>query len=163
MNFRQYAYYDYAGKVFPTVTGRFTAYDNCGNMQHFDTVEAANIFSRQGTPIEYRGYTIAPGTFYIFRNGVRMFTAWWLKPETLEMAKAMIDDALEPKVQQLKYITRKAEPDNYERFQLERYGNILPMPYVTLSGDPEEATEEQHERAREWMEVQYNHQLNDAQ
>lgn len=49
------------------------------------------------------------------------------------------------------------ELTNYELWQLERYGNILPTPYLEI----EETNERDAERFSEWCEMQSELQLHD--
>jgi hypothetical protein len=50
------------------------------------------------------------------------------------------------------------ELTNFERWQLERYGNILPSPGVRFSGEEFENRNEQIEREAEWVEMQAERQ-----
>lgn len=49
---------------------------------------------------------------------------------------------------------------NYEAFQLDRYGDILPEPVVLPSGEIE-GTNEEINRSVEWTELQAELQLHD--
>lgn len=49
---------------------------------------------------------------------------------------------------------------NYECWQIERYGDCLPEPEVTPSGELESGVESM-ERFTEWMELQHELQLHD--
>ena len=147
----------YSGKVFPTDVGRFLSYNLRGDHQNFNSVEAANIFSRQGGPlVHHLGFDIVPGIVRIFRNGVQVFTAPWQLCDTMEAAKELIERSVSAKTVKLKtYIP--VELDNYELFQIENYGNILKPLSVNPDGDCDNS-EDELRRAAHFQNMQYDRQ-----
>jgi hypothetical protein len=51
------------------------------------------------------------------------------------------------------------ELTNYEQWQLDRYGDILPSPGVRFSEEEFENRQEEIEREAEWVEMQAEKQL----
>lgn len=51
------------------------------------------------------------------------------------------------------------ELDNYQQFQLEKYGDILPTPQATPDGDLFESGIEELNRLAEWTNAQAEQQL----
>lgn len=49
--------------------------------------------------------------------------------------------------------------DNYEAWQLEKYGNILPPTNITPAKEHEEVKEEDYEREAEWCNEQAERQM----
>ena len=56
-------------------------------------------------------------------------------------------------------ITQTLELTNYEQFQLNKYGNILPTPEATPDGDLFESGIEELNRLAEWTNAQAEQQL----
>lgn len=55
------------------------------------------------------------------------------------------------------------ELTNYEQFQLEKYGNVLPTPEATPEGDLYESGLEELDRLAEWTNAQAEQQMYEAQ
>ena len=60
-------------------------------------------------------------------------------------------------------ITPPRELTNYEKFQLEKYGNVLPTPEATPEGDLYESGLEELDRLAEWTNAQAEQQMYEAQ
>lgn len=60
-------------------------------------------------------------------------------------------------------VTPPRELTNYEHFQLEKYGNILPTPESTPEGDLYESGIEELNRLAEWTNAQAEQELYEAQ
>ena len=59
-------------------------------------------------------------------------------------------------------IQQNFQLDNYESFQLEKYGNIIPSIESTPEGELYESGLESIERLAQWIEVQTERQLMEA-
>lgn len=60
-------------------------------------------------------------------------------------------------------VTPPRELTNYEQFQLEKYGNVLPTPEATPEGDLFESGIEELNRLAEWTNAQAEQQLFEAE
>lgn len=56
-------------------------------------------------------------------------------------------------------VNQTPELDNYQQFQLNKYGNILPTPQATPDGDLFESGIEELNRLAEWTNAQAEQQL----
>ena len=56
-------------------------------------------------------------------------------------------------------VDQNQELDNYQQFQLNKYGNILPTPEATPDGDLFESGIEELNRLAEWTNAQAEQQL----
>lgn len=55
----------------------------------------------------------------------------------------------------------KKQLTNYEQFQLEKYGNVLPTPEATPEGDLYESGLEELDRLSEWINAQSEAQMHE--
>lgn len=60
-------------------------------------------------------------------------------------------------------VTPPRELTNYEQFQLEKYGNVLPTPEATPEGDLFESGIDELNRLAEWTNAQAEQQLFEAE
>ncbi len=143
-------YNTYSNKVFPTTIGTFKAFNQDGQSEIYSNEHAANIFARTGGPlIEYKGFHISANC-RIFKNGVQVFTAPWQHPDDIQGCKDIIDKSTSEKAVKLKQLSFDTMTA-YERWQLEKYGSIIPDMGVTPDGELEESGFEELNRLAEFI------------
>lgn len=131
-----------------SISDLWVAYNLSGNRQTFYREQDAVDFSKSGSVVEYRGFTISPD-LKIFKNGKQMFDAIWQRCETLQQAQLIIDTSIACKIEQT----------NYETFQLEKYGNVVGSLETTPEGELFESGVDELNRLADYIERQSEKEL----
>ena len=103
------------------------------------------------TKLSYRGFEIDHAN-RIYKNGKQVFTAKWQDCGTPEEAQQLIDNSIQRK-----------ELTNFDQFQQNKYGNVLPMPEATPDGELYESGIDELNRIADWMNAQAEQQMFEQQ